>query len=102
MNYAYEPYRRELLAKCLGPSDGRPSQTTDGVLGETVNYTYDMWNRLMNATAANGSWGEGYTFDGFSIQGDSYPPPEPPYYVWDVENRLVTVVTVQTVKLFRR
>jgi len=46
-------------------NNGRVSSTTDGVLGETVNYGYDMWNRLTNATATNGSWGENYTFDGF-------------------------------------
>ena len=48
-----------------GQNNGRVSQTTDGVLGETVNYGYDMWNRLTSATATNGSWGEAYTFDGF-------------------------------------
>ena len=48
-----------------GQNNGRVSQTIDGVLGETVNYSYDMWNRLTNATATNGSWGEAYTFDGF-------------------------------------
>jgi len=48
-----------------GHNNGRVASTTDGVLGETVNYSYDMWNRLTNATATNGSWGEAYTFDGF-------------------------------------
>ena len=48
-----------------GQNNGRVSQTIDGVLRETVNYSYDMWNRLTNATATNGSWGEAYTFDGF-------------------------------------
>jgi hypothetical protein len=48
-----------------GYNNGQVSQTTDGVLGETVNYGYDMWNRLTNATATNGSWGEAYAFDGF-------------------------------------
>jgi RHS repeat-associated protein len=48
-----------------GQNNGRVTSTTDGVLGETVNYTYDMWNRLTNATATNASWGEAYTFDGF-------------------------------------
>jgi RHS repeat-associated protein len=43
----------------------RVAQTVDGVLGETVNYTYDMWNRLSSATATNGNWGEAYTYDNF-------------------------------------
>jgi RHS repeat-associated protein len=48
-----------------GQNNGRVSQTIDGVLNETVNYTYDMWNRLITATATNGAWGESYTFDNF-------------------------------------
>jgi YD repeat-containing protein len=48
-----------------GQNNGRVSSTTDNVLGETVNYTYDMWNRMTNAAATNGNWGEAYTFDGF-------------------------------------
>src|SRR5580658_1584862 len=48
-----------------GQNNGRVAQTVDGVLGETVNYTYDMWNRLSSATATNGNWGESYTYDNF-------------------------------------
>ena len=99
-----------------GQNNGRVSQTTDGVLGETVNYGYDMWNRLTSATATNGSWGEGYTFDGFGNltgktptagsapamnapadpatnrqSGGSYDANGNPIggNVWDVENRLI-------------
>jgi len=49
-----------------GQNNGRVAQTVDGVLGETVNYTYDVWNRLTTAAATNGNWGEQYTFDNFS------------------------------------
>jgi YD repeat-containing protein len=48
-----------------GHNNGRVSQTVDGILGETVNYTYDMWNRLTSAAATSGSWGEAYAFDNF-------------------------------------
>jgi RHS repeat-associated protein len=48
-----------------GQNNGRVAQTVDGVLGETVNYTYDMWNRLSSATATNGNWGKAYTYDNF-------------------------------------
>ena len=48
-----------------GQNNGRVAQTVDAVLGETVNYTYDMWNRLSTATATNGNWGDSYTYDNF-------------------------------------
>ena len=48
-----------------GHNNGRVSQTVDAILGETVNYTYDMWNRLTSAAATSGSWGEAYAFDNF-------------------------------------
>ena len=76
-----------------------------------------MWNRLASATATNGTWGEGYTFDGFGNLTGKTPtagsapamsvPADPatnrpmgiPYDangnpngggdVWDVENRLI-------------
>ncbi|PWU04124.1 MAG: hypothetical protein C5B51_17445 [Terriglobia bacterium] len=32
-----------------GQNNGRTSQSTDGVVGETVNYTYDSLNRLATA-----------------------------------------------------
>jgi len=99
-----------------GQNNGRVSSTTDGVLGETVNYGYDMWNRLASALATNGSWGEAYTFDGFGNltgktptagsapamsvpadpttnrpMGGSYDANGNPSAggVWDVENRLI-------------
>src|ERR1700722_4566028 len=48
-----------------GHNNGRVSSTSNNLLGETVNYTYDMWNRLTSAVATNGTWGESYTFDNF-------------------------------------
>ena len=48
-----------------GHNNGRVTQTIDGVLGETVNYTYDNLHRLLTATATNSAWGESYSYDGF-------------------------------------
>jgi YD repeat-containing protein len=48
-----------------GKNNGRISQSVDGVLGQTVNYTYDSLNRLSTAQATNGSWGQSYSYDGF-------------------------------------
>ena len=36
-------------------NNGRISQSVDGVVNETVNYTYDALNRLSTAAATNGS-----------------------------------------------
>jgi RHS repeat-associated protein len=48
-----------------GHNNGRISQSVDGVLGQTVNYTYDSLNRLSTAQATNGAWGQSYSYDGF-------------------------------------
>ncbi len=48
-----------------GHNNGRISQSIDGVLGQTVNYTYDSLNRLSTAQATNGAWGQSYSYDGF-------------------------------------
>jgi YD repeat-containing protein len=48
-----------------GQNNGRITSSTDGILGETVNYTYDSYNRLATAQATNNSWGNAYTYDGF-------------------------------------
>jgi RHS repeat-associated protein len=48
-----------------GQNNGRISQTTDGVTGETVNYTYDALNRLATAQATSGAWGNAYSYDGW-------------------------------------
>ena len=48
-----------------GHNNGRVTQTIDGVLGETVNYTSDNLHRLLTATATNSGWGESYSYDGF-------------------------------------
>ena len=90
-------------------NNGRIIQSIDGVVGETVNYTYDGLNRLATAGSTNSSWGQQYTYDGFGnltgMQGAavwSYPVNSPPSgsdanglpggygaYGWNVENRLV-------------
>jgi RHS repeat-associated protein len=49
-----------------GADNGRVTSTIDGVMGETVNYTYDTVNRLTNAAStAPGGWNQSYTYDGF-------------------------------------
>lgn len=48
-----------------GSNNGRISQSIDGVLNQTVNYTYDSLNRLSTALATNNSWGQSYSYDGF-------------------------------------
>ena len=49
----------------VGQNNGRIAQSTDGVLGEIVNYAYDSLNRLSTAQATNGAWGQTFTYDGF-------------------------------------
>jgi RHS repeat-associated protein len=49
-----------------GQNNGRVAATVDGVMNETVNYTYDSVNRLTNAAStAPGGWNQSYTYDGF-------------------------------------
>jgi YD repeat-containing protein len=49
-----------------GSNNGQIASATDGVVGETVNYTYDPLNRLKKAeTAGSGGWGQSFTYDGF-------------------------------------
>jgi YD repeat-containing protein len=49
-----------------GANNGRIASATDGVVGETVNYSYDSLNRLSLAeTAGSGGWGQLFTYDGF-------------------------------------
>ena len=38
---------------------------TDATLGDTVNYTYDLLNRLASAAATDNAWGNGYVYDGY-------------------------------------
>jgi len=47
-----------------GLNNGRTSSSVDGILGETVNYSYDSLNRLGNAVATNGAWAQSYSYDG--------------------------------------
>jgi YD repeat-containing protein len=46
-------------------NNGRITQSTDGISGETVVYTYDTLNRLTRAETTSTAWGESYTYDGF-------------------------------------
>jgi YD repeat-containing protein len=48
-----------------GQNNGRIVQSIDGIANETVNYSYDLLNRLSAASATNGSWGQAFTYDGF-------------------------------------
>jgi RHS repeat-associated protein len=58
MQYIYTP----------GANNGRIAQSIDGITGETVDYTYDVWNRLIKAETegtAGVQWGQAYTYDGY-------------------------------------
>jgi RHS repeat-associated protein len=55
MSYAYT----------AGQNNGRISQATDWILGETANYAYDSLSRLVSAQASSGAWGNAYSYDGF-------------------------------------
>ena len=46
-------------------NNGRITQSTDSVSGETVVYTYDTLNRLTKAETTSAAWGDAYTYDGF-------------------------------------
>ncbi|SPF43492.1 hypothetical protein SBA4_3040001 [Candidatus Sulfopaludibacter sp. SbA4] len=46
-----------------GANNGRIKQSTDAVSGETVQYAYDVLNRLASATGAG--WSTTYSYDGF-------------------------------------
>ena len=46
-------------------NNGRISQSIDHVANETVNYTYDLLNRLSTAGTTTGSWSQSYSYDGF-------------------------------------
>ena len=46
-------------------NNGKVASATDATLGETVNYTYDLLNRLASAGATNNAWGDAYVYDGY-------------------------------------
>ena len=49
-------------------NNGRIQSQTDVISGETVAYTYDTLNRLINASGSgdpSGSWSQAFTYDGF-------------------------------------
>ena len=48
-----------------GANNGRITSSVDGIIGETVNYSYDSLNRLSSALATNNAWGQGFGYDGF-------------------------------------
>jgi RHS repeat-associated protein len=61
MQYNYTP----------GQNNGRITSTTDGILGETVTYSYDPLNRLVNASSQG--WGQAFSYDGFGNLTDKTP-----------------------------
>ena len=51
-----------------GANNGRIAKSIDGVTGETVDYTYDVWNRLTKAETEGTTgvqWGQAYAYDGY-------------------------------------
>ena len=46
-------------------NNGKVAWAKDATLGETVNYTYDLLNRLASAAATDNAWGNGYVYDGY-------------------------------------
>ncbi len=46
-------------------NNGKVASATDATLGETVNYTYDLLNRLASAAATDNAWGDAYVYDGY-------------------------------------
>ncbi len=46
-------------------NNGKVASATDATLGETVNYTYDLLNRLAAAKATDNAWGDAYVYDGY-------------------------------------
>ncbi len=104
-----------------GTNNGKISQQSDSVSGETVTYQYDSLNRLLSASSNQG-WSETYGFDGFGnlvsktptggapplsqavdgttnrIVGQSYDAngnQTSGGYGYDAENRLVSATGVQ-------
>ena len=96
-------------------NNGRIVQSIDGVLNETVNYTYDTLNRLSTAISTSGSMTQQFSYDGFGnltgTQGAavwSFDPSrnapagtvdangnmDAAGYQWNIENRLIAEPTV--------
>ena len=94
-----------------GQNNGRIVKSIDHVRGETVDYTYDPLNRLLNAEEENGKWGNAFSYDGWgNMNGQTFTPgyaatpgtvtPPGPHSgdangntgtgTWDVENRLIS------------
>ena len=104
-----------------GTNNGKISQQSDSVSGETVTYQYDSLNRLLSASSNQG-WSETYGFDGFGNLVSKTPTGGAPTlsqavdvttnqivgqtydangnqtsggYAYDAENRLLTATGVQ-------
>ena len=96
-------------------NNGRIVQSIDGVLNETVNYTYDTLNRLSTAISTSGSMTQQFSYDGFGnltgTQGAavwSFDPSrnapagtvdangnmDAAGYQWNIENRLIGEPTI--------
>ncbi len=46
-------------------NNGRITQSVDHISGETVQYTYDVLNRLTRAETTSAAWGQAFTYDLF-------------------------------------
>jgi RHS repeat-associated protein len=69
-----------------GHNNGRITQSIDGVLNETVNYTYDSLNHLATAQAINNSWGNAYSYDGFgNLTGATVTAGSAPYLSMSID-----------------
>jgi YD repeat-containing protein len=64
-----------------GQNNGRITSSIDGMLNETVNYTYDVLNRLSTAQATSNTWGQGFTYDASgNLTGASVTVGSAPYF----------------------
>ena len=62
-----------------GANNGRISSSIDGILGETVKYTYDSLHHLSGAAATSG-WSQSFAYDGFgNLTSKSAVGPYPLY-----------------------
>jgi len=46
-------------------NDGRITQMTDAISGETIDYQYDSLRRLSSAATTGPQWGQSFSYDGF-------------------------------------
>jgi RHS repeat-associated protein len=64
-------------------NDGRITQMTDAISGETVQYQYDSLKRLTSAATVGEQWGQSFEYDGFGNLLSQIPTKgqTPPLYV---------------------